>query len=441
MTSDPQHANHAAGASGAAQPSALDQMQLLRLEMLELQTDLDAKNIAQLREQNKQLEDALKKEQERDERHADALMQIARTCDSFKRCCENKADHLRAQLASTLFANENTVAKLENEKAALRAATSATIAKLEQEKAALEAQVAVFQAQAMSKLTDIHAAVTAPRTLEIHPVRPDRRQFAGWHTGPVPACVTFDHDWCTMACSTWWKVDIDAAGMRAHVIKSIQGCLTLRSAAPLARRPWLPFMAGDGPQRGELPSYRIVIEAYGESGHCALGFVPSHGCAFMQSGARGLAAISPFPGCDISNYGGWFIDVHEGSPTIVPDGTRSGWTALVPSRGSDAGGAVCNDTSTYATTSTVPPLPAGSAVEFTVDYAAGTCLVAFYTPAAVARGFRAAPHAVLELRFVVTEAERNIPARSSIPTTPDSVLALYPAVATTFDDAIFRFGA
>jgi hypothetical protein len=42
------------------------------------------------------------------------------------------------------------------------------------------------------------------------------------------------------------------------------------------------------------------------------------------------------------------------------------------------------------------------AVEFAVDYAAGTCRVAFYTPAAVAGGFVKPPHAKMELRFEET---------------------------------------
>jgi hypothetical protein len=52
-----------------------------------------------------------------------------------------------------------------------------------------------------------------------------------------------------------------------------------------------------------------------------------------------------------------------------------------------------------------PPVPEGSAVEFAVDYAAGTSRVAFYTPAAVAGRFVEAPYARMELRFVATDAE------------------------------------
>jgi hypothetical protein len=99
--------------------------------------------------------------------------------------------------------------------------------------------------------------------------------------------------------------------------------------------------------------------------------------------------------------------------------------------------------SAYATTNKVPPVPAGGAVEFAVDYSAGTCRVAFYTPAAVAGGFAEAPHAKMELRFVATAAGagsegRPIPART-VPTAADSGVALYPAVLTLESGTIWRF--
>jgi hypothetical protein len=106
----------------------------------------------------------------------------------------------------------------------------------------------------------------------------------------------------------------------------------------------------------------------------------------------------------------------------------------MPLRPRDAAGdAAAADTSAYATTSEVPPVPAGGAVEFAVDYAAGTCRVAFYTPAAVAGGFIKAPHAKMELRFVATDAEDApefgaIPARSVPSAAADSRVQLYPFV-------------
>jgi hypothetical protein len=101
--------------------------------------------------------------------------------------------------------------------------------------------------------------------------------------------------------------------------------------------------------------------------------------------------------------------------------------------------------SAYATTAVVPPVPEGGAVEFAVDYAAGSCRVAFYTPAAVAGGFVEAPHAKMELRFVATAAGEDwrgvpIPARS-VPTAADSNVALYPAVETYGGGNVWRFSA
>jgi hypothetical protein len=77
-----------------------------------------------------------------------------------------------------------------------------------------------------------------------------------------------------------------------------------------------------------------------------------------------------------------------------------------------------------------------------VDYAAGTCRVAFYTPAAVAGGFAEAPHAKMELRFVATEVDESneIPARS-VPTLADSRVELYPAGTTSYGGAIWRLAS
>jgi hypothetical protein len=107
-----------------------------------------------------------------------------------------------------------------------------------------------------------------------------------------------------------------------------------------------------------------------------------------------------------------------------------------------------NDVSTYATTTIVPPLPAGGAVELAVDYAVGTCRVAFYTPETVADGFEGAPFATMELRFVAADASPKvspdghrldgIPARP-VPTETDSSLDLFPAVGTYEPGAIWRF--
>jgi hypothetical protein len=111
----------------------------------------------------------------------------------------------------------------------------------------------------------------------------------------------------------------------------------------------------------------------------------------------------------------------------------SGWTVMPPGD------------SAYATTAEVPRVPPGSAVEFAVDYDAGTCRVAFYTRAAVAGGFVQAPHAKMELRFVATAAGaegrgRSFPARA-VPTAADSGVALYPAVVADGSGIIWRFAA
>jgi hypothetical protein len=94
----------------------------------------------------------------------------------------------------------------------------------------------------------------------------------------------------------------------------------------------------------------------------------------------------------------------------------------------------------YATTVYVPPVPPGSAVEFAVDYAAGTCRVAFYRPAAVAGGFVEAPHAKMELRFVATPATRTVPARS-VPTLANSGVELLPAMKASTSGVAWRFVA
>jgi hypothetical protein len=318
-------------------------------------------------------------------------MNIARTCD-------DRVDELKAQHAAAIIANQTTIAKLEDAAAAEKRQTAALVAA----NAVLVAQVAALQGQAALKLSDIHAAIAARQTLEIHPVRPDHRQFAEWHTGPVPALPTplplpppppsaaFDLVWCTADCGSTWKVEIEASCSRAHAAKTGDRCLTLRSAAPLQPRPAQQ-------EKDQLPAYRVVVEAYGRYQSCRLGFVPSH--HMHKSGA--VTAVIPAAGHSIWNYGGWSIEVSSRS-SQVGSTLWSGWVALEPLWYCAAGGAGCK-TSEYATTSKVPPVPAGSAVEFAMAYAAGTCRVAFYTPAAVAGRFVEAPYAKMELRFVANE--------------------------------------
>jgi hypothetical protein len=148
----------------------------------------------------------------------------------------------------------------------------------------------------------------------------------------------------------------------------------------------------------QFPSYRVIIEAYptpnGDGDQtCNLGFVPSH---TYTDGAPVTAVV----GRGIYHYGGCWIQVQPAKTLSLRIGAVStvhGWTPLRP-----RAAAAHHDTSAYATTDEVPPAYAGSAVELAVDYTAGRCRVAFYTSAAVAGGFVAAPYAKMELRFVAT---------------------------------------
>jgi hypothetical protein len=270
-------------------------------------------------------------------------------------------------------------------------------AALKAAKAALEGRMSELQAQTTSHLAGVRTAVAALQTL--------------LPSAPAPAFLTFDRVWCTAACGSKWKVDIDATGARAHVTQEGGDHVSLRSAAPLPRPP---SRARD-PEQGQLPMYRIVVEAYGgKLSCCSLGFLPSHH-------TRTGAAVTPVEESSISEHGGWYMMVF---PILVIDALRSvdgGWTALKPSE------------SVYATTDEIPPVPEGSAVEFAVDYAAGTCCVAFYTASAVAGGFVQAPHAKMELRFVATETTQPLSALA------ESGVELYPAVCTLNAGTTWRF--
>jgi hypothetical protein len=396
---------------------------LQRLEECEARADLQQRHIELLQKQVAETDAALKLEQTRGEKHAEALMHIARTCD--ERTSEMKEQH-----AATL----RVTAKVEAENAALKA----KLAELAASHAALKAENAALKAQAelKSTLTEILTAVTAVTTgaMEILPVRPsDSRQFVEWRVDgvpPPPSVPQFDRAWCAAVCAGGSiNVDVDAAagGVRAKVTqKSPLHWCTLLSAVPLPHGP--SPRAGPGGQQ-QLPAYRVIVEAYGnELGWCLLGFVPSH-CTH-----GGGAATQWTAQYDIHNYGGWCIGVHASHAGYVPRDTQySGWVAMAPGA------------SAYATTDKVPPMPAGSAVEFAVDYAAGTCRVAFYTPAVVAGGFVEAPQVKMELRFVATAAGKDgrlpLPARTVPTAAADSGVALFPAVATNGSGTVWRFAA
>jgi hypothetical protein len=426
---------------------SLDRLQ--RLEACEARVDVQERQIEMLQKQIAETEAALKLELARGEKHAEALMHIARTCD--ERTSEMKEQRAALRVKDAAMAKmEATLLELTASHAAaitnLEAGQKDAITKLEvqhsdaitkiegQHKDAitkLEAEIAALKAQAASTLSEILAAVTTG-AMEILPVRPDRRQFVEWRVGgipPPPAPPQFDRAWCAAVCAGSWKADVDAAtgDARANVThKGGSAFLTLRSATPLPRGP--PPRFGSGREQ-QHPTFRVVVEAYGRPGLCRLGFLPSH----AMHGGDEATAVAPKPGHGIANYGGWCIKVHASRAEDVSNPVLTGWTVIPPGE------------SAYATTDEVPPVPAGGAVEFAVDYAAGTCRVAFYTPAAAAGGFVEVAHAKMELRFEATTAGKDwngraVPVRS-VPTAEDSRVALYPAVEAYDHGNVWRFAA
>jgi hypothetical protein len=348
--------------------------------------------------------------------------------------------------SATTAAKDAAAANLSAAHAATVASKDAVVGDLRTALATRERELATLRGRTAAQLAAVHAAITSNLALELHPVRRDRCQFATLHNGPVPF-DEFDRAWCAAACGGEWKVDVDpVTHMRAHVARhSRLGALTLRGAAPLPRR--LPSTGALPPQLAsaqQLASYRVVVEAYPvpvagkETRWCNVGFVPSH----MSCDG---ALVTPVVGHNIHHYGGWWFQVGPAVTSAIDACvTVNGWKPLAPRAAATAGDVAAGNTSAYATTSKVPPVPAGSAVELAMDYAAGTCRVAFYTPAAVAGGFVAAPHAKMELRFVATPAEvlsawGTVPARSVPTAAADSRMQLYPAVASAYAGAACRF--
>jgi hypothetical protein len=465
MSSAALHADPAAAAAAAGElVDGAEKVVVSRSRFQELQTcatraEFDARNVQLLLEQLAQAKFALARKEAQDDKQAEAFMEVARASDSRAReleaQCAEKLAKLEAAHNAVVAANNATIAELNKQNALLEAshaqavaakdAKDAAFAKLEREHAALKAEATALKTEVAAQLSAVHAVVTSSLALQIHPFRRDRRQFATLHAGPVPL-AEFDRAWCTAACGKEWKVDIDPAHMRAHLtqVSGQGGYVTLRSAAPLPRR--VPC-AGATPQ--QLPSYRVIIEAYPapedgkDTQYCDVGFVPSH------TSTDG-APVTPVVGYGIHHYGGWWFQVHSTARRSLSVGsTVHGWTQLLPraAPGDHAAGDYAAgdraDTSTYATTDRAPAVPAGSAVELAVDYAAGTCRVAFYTPEAVAGGFVDAPYAEMEQRFVATAAEDDptfgaIPARS-VPTTAGSRVQLCPSVAATYVGVTCRF--
>jgi hypothetical protein len=316
--------------------------------------------------------------------------------------------------------------------------------------AALEAENATLKAQTVAKLTELITTVKAGLAFEILPVRPDDgRRFAVSHDGPVPplpsppappppppvpAHLTFDSAWCAAVCEVERELAIHC-GTRTpwRIVHPGGRCLTLRSTGPLPRL--LP-----GQEQHQSSGYRVLVHSYGGNAACRLGFVPSH-VLDSEGAAPILVDVTAVPNRGISNFGGWHIEVRPLEHGTIIDATRCGWIVLPPSHAiPNRGGRVQQRrTSSYATTTKVPPLSAGSAVEFVVDHAAGTCRVAFYAPAAVWNNFETPPFAKMELCFVATAAqwECAIPARL-VPTVPISRVELYPAVEADHAGAIWR---
>jgi hypothetical protein len=252
-------------------------------------------------------------------------------------------------------------------------AATAQRAKVEAENAALKAEAMLQRGGAAFRRHVDAGAGDPPRPPRPPPVCHAARR-------PVPF-DEFDSAWCAAVCGdNRLTTDVDVStGARADVKLNKGGLnpLTLRCAQALPRRlPAAAIQGSDASDASQLPSYRIIIEAYTSSAggapksrqRCDLGFVPSH--------APGDAtAVGPVVGHDIVHYGGWRISVTPLQEQPLDNPVMCGWTALPP-RGADV--EPCADTSAYATTVKVPPVQPGGGIEFAVDYSTGTCRVAFY---------------------------------------------------------------
>jgi hypothetical protein len=167
---------------------------------------------------------------------AEKLAKLERSHDAVVAAKDAAVADMKAQHVKTKAAYDAAVAKLTASHAATVAAKDATIADQEQRLAKLEGETAALKAEAATQISAIHAVVTSTWALELHPTRCDRRQFTTLHNGPVPP-VGFDTAWCAAACGDRWKVDLDPLTQtRAHVTQAAPTFLTLRGAAPVPRR-------------------------------------------------------------------------------------------------------------------------------------------------------------------------------------------------------------
>jgi hypothetical protein len=191
---------------------------------------------------------------------------------------ERELAALRAETSVRLAEQRDAFVTLQASHADTIASRDAAAADLRAALATRERELAALRAEATAQLSAVHAVVTSKLALELHPVRGDRRQFATLHVGPVPF-HEFDSAWCTAACGRDWKVDIDpVTHTRARVKEhSRVGSVTLRGPMPLPRR-----LPGTGASPQQLPSYRVIIDAYPAAiygdimRYCNIGFVPSH---------------------------------------------------------------------------------------------------------------------------------------------------------------------
>jgi hypothetical protein len=142
-----------------------------------------------------QLEAALAVERARCERQAETLMNQPSAIANMMR--EEGARHTAA------------IAEQRASHQAVVAAKDATITHLQTALFVLFPVVVVLVGVGISRASTIstqisgcatHSAVASPFALEIRPVRPDHRQFAILHDGPVPPLHWFDHRWSTAVC-------------------------------------------------------------------------------------------------------------------------------------------------------------------------------------------------------------------------------------------------
>jgi hypothetical protein len=394
---------------------SLDRLQ--HLMACEARADLQKRHMELLQKQITDADAALKLELARGEKHAEALTHIARTCD--ERTSEMKEQHAA------------TTAKVEAENAALKARLVELEARIAKREAAIEEKDAIIKAKdaviqekdaaasgyatAASDLRTSVATLTTQLQAQQYEVVSElgggsRLYVIPLGTNPPPAPpppppLRFDAEWYARSVTgTNFQCDLNAPHYdRVRCIAhedphedpvdadAITSRVVVRTAAPLPRPPRRIDAA---PTREVTPAtctFVIVKYAPKDDGvwdctpkddggvwHCAIGLLPS------TAAARPTRSLGHLGGCTVYPHpngahppGGW-------------------WTPFANSE--------------FANSMKVPQ---GGAVRFTVDYAASTCRLACYTPAAVANDFAQPPYATTELFF-------NTPI-------PDDV-TLYPAV-------------